>query len=329
VQTKGLDQKHDAIPAGGLGGELDTIVNSVIKPIVRRKLHASLSPTDTSRRNQDALELVQDVQLQLLSEIRNRNGDRAILDLPAYSATVTFNNCYQYLRSRFPERTRLRNKLRYILSHDPAFGLWKNSSDDWLCGSAEHRGSEKNVAIRAAEVAAQTLESDRNALTALLAGYLSKCDGPVLFDDMVDRFAAALGISEPFEVSDDADDIYDRYPDSSPGIDAVLESAAGVKTLWNRILELPPEHRKALLLNLRDTGGENALVTLWLTRSAGLRDIAAALEISIEKLTEIWNSLPWDDLRIAEHLGRTRQQVINLRQTARAKLMRWRRTGNI
>jgi hypothetical protein len=101
------------------------------------------------------------------------------------------------------------------------------------------------------------------------------------------------------------------------------------EALWRWILGLPPKHRNALFKTCATSGGKNALVTLWLTGSASLRDISAALEISIEKMTEILNSLPWDDLRIAEHLGRTRQQVINLRQTSRAKLMRWRRTGNI
>ena len=41
-----------------------------------------------------------------------------------------------------------------------------------------------------------------------------------------------------------------------------------------------------------------------------------------EELAGMWNSLPLDDRGIAERLGITRQQVINLRKSARARLAR-------
>ena len=43
--------------------QLENIENTVIKPIIRRKLHVSLFPQDTGKRNQDALELVKDIRL--------------------------------------------------------------------------------------------------------------------------------------------------------------------------------------------------------------------------------------------------------------------------
>jgi hypothetical protein len=36
----------------------------------------------------------------------------------------------------------------------------------------------------------------------------------------------------------------------------------------------------------------------------------------------LWKELPLDDLTIAGRLGATRQQVINLRKSARARLVR-------
>jgi hypothetical protein len=41
-----------------------------------------------------------------------------------------------------------------------------------------------------------------------------------------------------------------------------------------------------------------------------------------EEFAEIWNHLPLDDNRIAEILNLTRQQVINLRKSARERLAR-------
>jgi hypothetical protein len=42
----------------------------------------------------------------------------------------------------------------------------------------------------------------------------------------------------------------------------------------------------------------------------------------VERLASLWNDLPIEDVEIAEHLGVTRQQVINLRKVARERLAR-------
>ena len=49
---------------------------------------------------------------------------------------------------------------------------------------------------------------------------------------------------------------------------------------------------------------------------------AQALEIPAPEFEKIWADLPLDDLRLADFLGATRQQVINLRKTARERLLK-------
>jgi hypothetical protein len=66
----------------------------------------------------------------------------------------------------------------------------------------------------------------------------------------------------------------------------------------------------------------DALTLLPLTGIATLRDIAHVLEIAPQKLAEVWNALPLDDLSIGELLRVSRQQVINLRKSARERLAR-------
>ena len=51
-------------------------------------------------------------------------------------------------------------------------------------------------------------------------------------------------------------------------------------------------------------------------------EIAHALEMDAHELGRLWARLPLDDNAIAEQLGLTRQQVINLRKSARARLAR-------
>ncbi len=94
-----------------------------------------------------------------------------------------------------------------------------------------------------------------------------------------------------------------------------------LQAMWSGVLGLSIDHRKALLLNLKYKGND-LLRALPVCGIARVREIARALEFTDEQLADIWPTLPWDDLRIAEHLGITRQQVINLRQTARVRLHR-------
>lgn len=95
-----------------------------------------------------------------------------------------------------------------------------------------------------------------------------------------------------------------------------------IQTLWDEVRELPPNQRAALLLNLRDSRGNNALALLVLARIASFDEVADSLGMSAERLAELWNGLPLDDRRIGAMLGLTRQQVINLRKSARARLAR-------
>jgi hypothetical protein len=53
---------------------------------------------------------------------------------------------------------------------------------------------------------------------------------------------------------------------------------------------------------------------------ASIRAIAAALEMPAAELSVLWGRLPIDDNAIAERLDCTRQQVVNLRMSARKRL---------
>ena len=88
-------------------------------------------------------------------------------------------------------------------------------------------------------------------------------------------------------------------------------------------LELPLRQRVALLLALRDSKVVDYL-RLPLIQIASIRQIAETLSMPAEQFATLWNQLPLEDAAIAELLGVTRQQVINLRKSARERL--WRRT---
>jgi hypothetical protein len=110
---------------------------STIKGIVRSKLRVSLSATENSHHNQDALEIVGDIQSAVLSELRclkSCTDSRTITNFRAYVASTAFNACHRYLRRKYPKRYQLKNKLRYLLSHQENFGLRESDAGEWLCG---------------------------------------------------------------------------------------------------------------------------------------------------------------------------------------------------
>jgi hypothetical protein len=94
-----------------------------------------------------------------------------------------------------------------------------------------------------------------------------------------------------------------------------------LKKLWSEIVELPERQRAALLLNLKDSQG-SGISLFQMTGVATILQIAEALSTTGEELARLWNELPLDDLAIASRLGITRQQVINLRKSARERLAR-------
>jgi hypothetical protein len=80
--------------------------------------------------------------------------------------------------------------------------------------------------------------------------------------------------------------------------------------------------RVALLLNLRDAAGNDALILFTLKGITSLRKIAEVVEFEVDAFARMWNQLPWDDKSIGQYMGLTRQQVINLRKSARERLAR-------
>jgi len=120
---------------------------------------------------------------------------------------------------------------------------------------------------------------------------------------------------------EDADAI-SRLTDPAPDAALAFERRSYLSLLWQEIRQLPQRQAAALILHLRDGHGRDAASLLPLTGTASLREIAGTLGLAPEKLAEIWNRLPLEDSTIAGLLQVTRQQVINLRKSARERLTR-------
>ena len=104
--------------------------------------------------------------------------------------------------------------------------------------------------------------------------------------------------------------------------DALIEQSQSMRAVWKEITVLPLTQRAALLLNLRDPSGGSALWLIASSAIASVRKIAELLDLPADQFAQLWSRLPLSDLDIAQRLGVTRQQVINLRQAARQRLAR-------
>jgi hypothetical protein len=298
---------------------LETLFVEHLRPTIRKVL-ARFIQQEGAVKPDDADDVTSSVILELVRRLKlcTTSAEDAVERLPDYVATQTFNAVYDLMRSRFPNRMRLKSRIRYVLTHDPRFALWTAAAGP-AAGLARFRDTAPtggDLAISRASASAVMLDQSRpaEALFALfrLAG------GAVRLDALVRTMAELWNVTDAPAVSHDAIAIADDRP--TP-LDR-LEKRQYLATLWSEIRQLRGPQRAALLLNLRDVDGMNGMALFIVAGIATLEEIAEAVGLTAERCAELWQKLPLDDLTIASMLGLKRQQVINLRQAARDRLAR-------
>jgi RNA polymerase sigma factor (sigma-70 family) len=278
-------------------------------------------------------DVVADVRLALMQRLLalRRGRGEAIENFRGYITRAAEHACYSFLRRRYPERSRFRNRVRYVAAHHASMALERDPGGMWRCVT-------RRRVRRAPQAGAATLFLDdpkaflaargvnlQAPLPALIDEVLACLDRPLELDRLVDALALVLGIKDAAVAtsrSADESDPIDAIPDPAPAVGEVLEQREQLLQVWNEIASLPPRQRSALLLNLRDPEGGAVLHLLPATGVVTMADIAGVLETSERALAQLWGNLPLEDRAIAESMGLTRQQVINLRKSARARLMR-------
>lgn len=242
-----------------------------------------------------------------------------------YVASTAENACYTFLRERFPERTRFRNRVRYAVAHHPDTRLTRDAQGVWVCAAADavdRPPAPDSPFLSDPRGTARQWDADPgDPLPVLVEALLRRAGRPLPFAAFVDALAQLVGEARPTLVSVSAPTV-DEPADPAPGIADVLEHRAVLARTWAEIVELPLRQRVALLMNLRDADGSSVLQMLPSTGVVSQAGIAVTLDVPAAELAALWPRLPVDDETIARRLGITRQQVINLRKSARARLAR-------
>jgi hypothetical protein len=280
----------------------------VVRTVARRAWTAAMLTQDLEDVESTVnLRLFRRLQLARLYE------EHAIHGLEEFVATLTYNSVYDLLRRRFPERTRLKSRLRYLFTHNRRFALWSEGGTI-VCGPADWRdrvaARQHDITPETASLAMTETAEPANAMLAVFA----RLGAPLPFDDLVDLAAGLWGISaaeRPLLREATCGGTSDR-----------IEARQYLMQLWDEMRELRAPQRAALLLNLRDDEGDNALIHLVSAGIASMDELSDAIGIPGARLAAIWETLPIGDADIGEMLGLTRQQVINLRKSARERLAR-------
>ena len=305
----------------------------LIGDIIRNKLRVGHS-ADRDLTDENAADLISEVTLKLvrrLRELKSDSSNKGIKSFRGYVAVTAYHACDEYLRKKYPKRYSLKNQLRYLLTHREGFAVWGNDEGGLFCGFAEWKNQEHSIRpARLPELLdKQTMftasTSAKLSLPDLVAAIFNRNGQPLELDGLVSLVADLRQIKDdpsPSISIDDGSTAYADQANSSQQLDAKIDQRSQLERLWAEICELPPRQRVALLLSLRDANGRGVLTLLPLTGIASIRQIAEALAMSAEKLATMWNELPVEDAIIAASLGVTRQQVINLRKCARARLLR-------
>ncbi len=313
----------------------------LIQSIINYKLKTSNAHRSFNQDGQEAEDLSNEVTVRLvraLGECRTSPQERPIANLRSYVAVMAYNASDEYLRQKYPRRFSLKNKIKYILTHQSGLALWKDHKDEMVGGLALWQQAKKRgIAVSPLSQQQNELKEflqkqftgksiEQVNLSDLLTRIFAFSDSPVEIDELVTLVAELLGIRDlqMQTESDEASLENERHLSFDPR--EVLESSfdhrARLERVWKEVCALPVRQRAALLLNLKDEQGESAIVILPMVRIASLIQIAETLEMTAESLASIWNELPLEDTAIAERLGVTRQQVINLRKCARERLAR-------
>jgi len=315
---EGSAAEHDALQV------LIDEVTSVIEGVIRGRVGVAVAASERD-------ELLSEAVLQVikkLQEIKSELPLDPITNFRGYAAVMTFHVVHAHFRRVHPERRRLRNRIRHVVRKSASFALWPSQSGQFVCGQANWVGTISEEGSEAELDRVPPLSPPHSAtwndtigppeITRALDHVFDHVRKPVELERLVEQVAELFRLPmnpQPAAVRSDR-------VDQAASVESSLVYRSALIEVWREVDLLPARQRIALLLGLRDENGSAITSLLILLRIATFDELAAAVELSPEQLSAIWDQLPFPDIVIAERLGLSRQQVINLRKSARARLGR-------
>jgi RNA polymerase sigma factor (sigma-70 family) len=308
-----------------------------VRLALRRRLSFFVDSRGKSPHNQDAEDLFQEIMtkiVQALHDLREPSPTTVIEDLEEYIARIATNCCNDVLRTKSPSRTRLKYNLRFVLTHQADFSIWK-SDRRTLTGFAEwrHKGMSPAYVTLSAD-SEDTLASFRSTrfageyikqvpLTRIVAEVFRWLSSPVELDELVSIVAALQDVKDlPAETLDEShlSDIGSSPRDATLSSHANLEGKDILRRLWEALQELSVEQRDVFCLGFEDERGRDLFTLLLESEIVTFRELTQELGRSTEEIVRLWSKIPMDNKEIAVELKASRGQVYKWRFRALEKL---------
>ena len=182
---------------------LELLLTGSAEPLLRRIVNRKLHPSSGSEGALGIEDVCGEALLQLLSRLRELKADphrKSIENFRGYIAVVAYNTCTEHIRQKYPRRYRLRNRLRYLLTHDQGFALWESDGES-VCGFAKwkNRKSKQEGGRRVRELRdsasafedsrLSSMDLERLNLDELLRAVFETVGDPVELDEQVNAIA--------------------------------------------------------------------------------------------------------------------------------------------
>lgn len=306
-------------------------------PLVRQtlwyKLRFYLDKTGASPATPEAEDLYHDViakLIRVLNQLQLQDGKTRIKDFRRYTIRIAVNVCNDYLRSKYPVRTRLKDRVRDTLERHQDFDLWMSEQGQILCGLAiwRHETEEISLFDRAKmlenhpEIIKQEqfsrLDSQKIPLTETLAKIFEWVRAPIELECLVNVTAVVLDIKEPeFEsLDDEGSQLSHRLLVEGSTHDEIIEERAALEKLWSEIRQLPPNQRDTFIFSFANSRGDDLLSLLFEAGVVTPSRMAEELGMPLDRLMMIWKEMPLRNTDIAVLFGVERQQINKWRHRA-------------
>ena len=308
----------------------------VVRQALRRKLRFYAGGGRNSG-NPDAEDLYQDVMAKLVRMLQQMQAREApgefseIKDFRQYATRVAVNSCNDYLRLKYPQRTRLKDKVREALDRHGAFAVWRSEQGELICGLAGWDGEPREAMaaerLRALEEQPELLSARQGRsgalpLTQLLLEIFEWVRSPLELERLVGAAAGLLELREhQFEsLDEEGSALPQRLSAEGPGFDQILEERATLERLWRELCRLPPNQRDTMIFTFSDSKGDDLLSLLYDAKVVTPAQMAAVIGVSEERMMEIWARMPLGNIDAADLMRVDRHVVNKWRHRARKHL---------
>lgn len=306
---------------------LDELLLVYAGPVIRhtlwRKLAFNVNQFGVSPQNQDAEDLYQEIVVKIVALLHGLGtaGPTDIQNFRQYVSRIAVNTCHDYVRSRSPERSRLKYKIRDLLNRRQELASWQ-SEDRLLCGLGIWRGREPLASRRLAEINDELHvfqsnqyeqgESRHSPLVKLVVDLLEWAGGPIEIAALVDIVATLLDVKDhPAESLDDEEKAYleTEARDTIFMTNARADFEIFLGSLWQAVRALPEKQRLTFCLGFEYEKGEDLFTLLLDADVVGLSQLAQEFGRSSKELVRLWQKMPMNNALIAQELDATPQQV--------------------